>query len=116
MRSHKAFAAAVAALALLGVFGSSVAQAQTEEHLKPFRLYLGAFFPSDGDTSDRIGGTQFSWGASYDFPNKKPSPGTAAIYFDGMWASDDLYHSPLNGNQEIKFHYLGIGPEYRFYP
>jgi len=117
MRSFKAFVIAAVAAPLLGGLGAPVAHAQAPpKEPSPFRLYIGAFFPTNSDTKERVGSTQFSWGASYDLPSKKPGPGTAAIFFDGMWANGDTYNGTIYTNREITFHYLGIGPEYRFYP
>jgi hypothetical protein len=101
---------ALAALAVTSTIWAPAALAQ-DERPRPARLFLGGYFPSDGDTKDAIGSTEFSWGASFDLPKKKPSPATYAIYFDGVWAdADDSF------GLEVDFHYLGIGPLARYYP
>jgi hypothetical protein len=100
---------AVAALVAVSALFAPPARAQEEP--KPIRLFLGAFFPSDSDTADAVGSTEFSWGLSYDLPQKKPSPATLAVYFDGVWAD-----SSEVGDLAVRFHYLGIGPEARYYP
>ena len=99
---------AAAVLAAVGAFWAPAARAQ--EQPKPIRLYLGAFFPTNSDTKDAIGDTEFSWGLSYDIPQKKPLPAVIAVYFDGVWASGDSI-----GGLDVDFHYLGIGPMARYY-
>src|SRR5207248_1472486 len=98
MRSLNAFAA-LTVLAAVTAAGATPAHAQTAEP-KPFRLYLGAMFPSKSETSDRVGTAVFSWGLSYDVPLKKPMAAKPFIYFDGVWASTDDYL-----NRSISFHY-----------
>ena len=97
-----------AVLAAVGACCAPAARAQ--EQPKPIRLYLGAYFPSNSDTADAIGDVQFSWGLSYDIPQKKPLPAMIAVYFDGVWASSDSI-----GGLDVDFHYLGIGPMARYY-
>jgi hypothetical protein len=108
MRVRRALVA-VAALAAVAASCPPSARAQGDQ-LKPIRLYLGAFFPSKSETSDRIGSAVFSWGLSYDIPQKKPSPVKLAVYFDGVWASSDEFL-----NRRIRFHYFAFGPEARYY-
>jgi len=100
---------AVAALAAVAASCAPAAHAQAAEP-KPFRLYLGGFFPSKSETKDRVGDVVFSWGLSYDLHMNKPLPATPFVYFDGVWASADDYL-----NRSITFHYLGIGPGLRYY-
>jgi outer membrane protein with beta-barrel domain len=97
-----------AVLAAVGACCAPAARAQ--EQPKPIRLYLGAYFPSNSDTQDAIGDVQFSWGLSYDIPQKKPLPAVIAVYFDGVWASSDEFRG-----LDVDFHYLGIGPMARYY-
>jgi outer membrane protein with beta-barrel domain len=107
MRALKAFAA-LAVMCVIGPVAAPPACAQEAPH--PFRLYLGAFFPTKSETKDRVGDVVFSWGLSYDVQMKKPMPVTPFVYFDGVWASTDDYL-----NRSITFHYLGIGPGARYY-
>jgi hypothetical protein len=108
MRVRRAFVA-VAALAAVAASCPPSARAQGQE-LKPIRIYLGAFFPSKSETSDRVGSAVFSWGLSYDLPQKKPSPLKLAVYFDGVWASSDEFM-----NKKIRFHWFAFGPQARYY-
>jgi hypothetical protein len=98
----------VAVLAAVGACCAPAARAQEQE--KPFRLFLGGYFPTNSDTKDVIGDTEFSWGMSYDVPSKKPMPAKIAVYFDGVWANADSV-----GGLDVDFHYLGIGPMARYY-
>jgi hypothetical protein len=97
--------------AVLGAVGACCAPAaRAQEQEKPIRLFLGAYFPTNSDTKDVIGDTEFSWGLSYDNPQKQPLPAKIAVYFDGVWANSDEV-----GGLEIDFHYFGIGPLARYY-
>src|SRR5262245_45702250 len=101
---------ALAALAVAVAIGAPAALAQDDKP-RPGRLVIGRYFPTDSDTKDAVGSTEFSWGASFDLPKKKPSPSTIAVYFDGVWADADE-----RLGLDVEFHYLGIGPAIRFYP
>src|SRR5262249_46406629 len=100
----------VAVVALAAVAASCPTSARAQGQEKPIRLYLGAFFPTKGETSDRVGTAVFSWGLSYDLPQKKPSPLKLAVYFDGVWASSEEFM-----NHHIRFHFFAFGPQARYY-
>jgi|GEM_PF-3892157 len=70
----------------LGVAGSAVA-ADDQKLEKPFRLSVGAFFPSDREIRDITDNVHFAFGLSYDFWRRKSGQAgndwAAALYFDG---------------------------------
>ncbi|HRF58996.1 MAG TPA: hypothetical protein PLH94_03660 [Fimbriimonadaceae bacterium] len=76
----------------LGVAGSAVA-ADDQKLEKPFRLSVGAFFPSDREIRDITDNVHFAFGLSYDFWRRKSGQAgndwAAALYFDGTFRDKD---------------------------
>jgi hypothetical protein len=80
--------------------------AETFKVLKPFRIKLGAFFPTDGDVRDSLGDVFFSYGVSYDFlKTKTANPVIIGAYLDG-------YNKSKSG---ARINSIGIGPSLRYY-
>jgi len=78
----------------------------TQKVVKPFRIKLGAFFPSDGDARDALGDVWFSYGVSYDvFKTKATNPLIVSAYLDG-------YNKSKSGN---RINMVSIGPAVRYY-
>jgi len=78
----------------------------TAKVMKPFRIKLGAFFPTDGDAKDALGDAFFSYGVSYDiFKTKATNPLIVSAYLDG-------YNASKSGN---RINMISIGPAARYY-
>jgi hypothetical protein len=79
---------------------------ETVKVLKPFRIKVGAFFPTDGDAKDALGSTFISYGVSYDFlKTQAANPLIISAYVDG-------YNKSKSGN---RLNSIGVGPELRYY-
>jgi opacity protein-like surface antigen len=110
--------AAVAVVSLgLGLSTGAHAQAAkatsnvpTSKVEKPWRIKIGAFFPTDGDVKDAIGSTFLSYGVSYDFfKTNVANPITVGAYIDGAT------NSKKNFGVTDRLTYWGIGPVGRYY-
>ncbi|MDX1932801.1 MAG: outer membrane beta-barrel protein [Capsulimonadales bacterium] len=103
-----------AAVAGLVVVASEQARAQDPVRPalpvdRPWRVKLGAFFPTNGDLTDVFGKTFFSYGASYDFGKTTAvNPIVYSGYFDGTTRS--------RSGARITYYSLGAQGRYYFNP
>jgi hypothetical protein len=111
VRINNLFAVAAVIGLGMGLTASAHAQATasstpTGKLQKPWRLKIGAFFPTDGDVKDSLGNTFFSYGVSYDFVKTQvETPITLGVYVDGATKSKD-------GG---RLSYVGLGPSARYF-
>lgn len=118
MNSVKRMVAALAVAGLGGVLANSAhAQTPTNRVQKPFRIQLGAYFPTDSNVKDAVGSTMFQYGLSYDFAKTQATnPVTFNAYIDGALRTGDETIGGQNFDTEFTLTGFGVGLRSYFTP